>query len=120
MCVRDATPRDGSPPDWNSRPLLELTKFQRDLLFVVVSLEGTEPSGVRIKAELREAYGDEINTGRFYRNLHDLIEKNFVEASSVGGRENTYQIRSSARTQLQAHVAWEKRCLLRQNGGEEQ
>lgn len=100
------------------RPLLGLTRFQRDVLFVIVRLDGTNPSGVRIKAELREAYGGEINHGRLYQNLRELVEEEFVEKRPVDGRTNAYRVSPSARKRLQAHAAWEQRCLLGENGSD--
>lgn len=118
MSLRD-TPdeRDESSHDAadGSRPLSGLTWFQRDVLFVVARLDGTNPSGVRIETELQEAYGGEINSSRLYKNLHELVEEEFVEERPVDGRTNAYRVSSSARKRLHAHTAWEQGCLFGEN-----
>ena len=115
MSVNDTTTeRDESAHDaaTDPQPMLELTQFQRDALFVVARLDGTNPSGVRVKTELREAYSGEINHGRLYQNLRELVDEEFIEKRPVDGRTNAYRVSPSARKRLEAHAAWEQRCLL--------
>lgn len=94
------------------QPLSELTRFQCDVLFVVARLDGTNPSGVRIKTELREAYSGEINHGRLYQNLRELVDEELIEKRPVDGRTNAYRVSPLAHKRLEAHAAWEQRCLL--------
>lgn len=94
------------------QPLAELTGFQRDVLFVVINLGGTNPNGVHVKRELREAYGNEINHGRLYQNLRELVDEGFVEKRPVDGRTNAYRASAAAREYLEAHAAWSQWCLL--------
>lgn len=94
------------------QPLAGLTGFQRDLLFVVASLNGTNPDGVRIKRELRENYDEEINHGRLYQNLRELVDEGLIEKRPVDGRTNAYRASPAAREYLEAHAAWSEWCLL--------
>lgn len=121
MSVNDTTnERDESVHDAGDglRPLSGLTRFQRDVLFVVARLDGTNPSGVRIKTELREVYGGEINHGRLYQNLGELVEEGFIEKRPIDGRTNAYRVSPLARKRLQAHAAWEQECLLGEDGSD--
>ena len=62
-----------------------LTGFQRDILYVIVGLE--ELHGLAVKAELDDYYEQEINHGRLYPNLDDLVDKGLLEKeSSTNGR----------------------------------
>lgn len=100
-----------SLPD-EPQPLSRLTGFQRDVLFVLAHLDGTNPNGVAVKGELRECYGGAINHGRLYQNLRDLVEEGLVEKRPVDGRTNAYQLSASARECIEAHTAWETDCLV--------
>lgn len=115
MSMPDTTgDHDESAPDIpdEPQPLVDLTGFQRDVLFVIARLDGTNPNGVRIKQELREAYGDAINHGRLYQNLRELIDEGLVEKRPVDGRTNAYRVSGAAREYLQAHAAWSQWCLM--------
>lgn len=94
------------------RPLVDLTGFQRDVLFVLISLDGSNPSGTDVKDQLRETYGEAINHGRLYQNLRDLVDSGLVEKRPVDGRTNAYQVSPAARERLEAHTAWSECCLL--------
>lgn len=94
------------------QPLSDMTGFQRDVLFVIAHLNGENPNGVRIRRELREAYSDEINHGRLYQNLRELVNEGFVEKRPVDGRTNAYRVSTVTREYLQAHAAWVEWRLL--------
>jgi len=68
----------------------DLTAFQRDVLFVVAGRE--EPHGLGVKDELDDYYVEEINHGRLYPNLEDLVESGLVDKSEVDGRTNAYEL----------------------------
>jgi DNA-binding PadR family transcriptional regulator len=48
--------------------------------------------GLAIKRELEEYYGEEVNHGRLYPNLDDLVERGFVEKSELDKRTNQYEL----------------------------
>jgi DNA-binding PadR family transcriptional regulator len=65
----------------------ELTAFQRNILTVLAE----EPRyGLAIKRELEAYYGEEVNHGRLYPNLDDLVSMGFVEKSELDKRTNEY------------------------------
>ena len=63
----------------------DLTAFQRNILIIL----SKEPMyGLAIKRELEEYYGGEVNHGRLYPNLDELVELGFVEKSELDKRTN--------------------------------
>lgn len=67
----------------------ELTAFQKNILTVL----GEEARyGLAIKRELEEYYGQEVNHGRLYPNLDDLVNKGLVEKSELDKRTNEYAL----------------------------
>jgi Predicted transcriptional regulators len=68
----------------------ELTGFQRDLLYCVAALD--EPSGLEIGRELSEYSSTEVNHGRLYPNLNDLIREGLLSKEQKDGRTNLYAL----------------------------
>jgi DNA-binding PadR family transcriptional regulator len=67
----------------------DLTSFQKTILFVLTH----EPQyGLAIKRDLEEYYGEEVNHGRLYPNLDELVERGFVEKSELDKRTNQYEL----------------------------
>lgn len=87
----------------------DLTAFQRDLLYVIASLD--EPHGLEVKTELEEYYTREINHGRLYPNLNTLVDKGLVEKSQHDGRTNVYTLTQRSRDELTARREWENNYL---------
>jgi len=83
----------------------DLTAFQRDLLYVVAGLD--EPHGLAIKSELDEYYEDDINHGRLYPNLDELVEKGLVEKGEKDKRTNFYSMTRRGGRELEARREWE-------------
>jgi len=54
----------------------QLTAFQRDILYVIGDLG--DPHGLAIKNELEAYYKSEVNHGRLYPNLDQLVEQNLL------------------------------------------
>ena len=102
------------PPD--SEPLTGLTGFERNLLFAITRLDGTNPHGVAIKEELERHYDEEINRGRLYMNLRRLEEDGHVESVPLDGRTNVYRVTDRTRELLAAHREWERECLAAGRG----
>ncbi len=85
--------------------MYDLTGFQRDVLYVVAGLD--EPKGLAIKDELDDYYESEINHGRLYPNLDDLVEKGLLEKGSIDDRTNSYTLTQRGRRELEARREWE-------------
>lgn len=67
----------------------ELTAFQNNILVILAK----EPMyGLAIKRELEDYYGAEVNHGRLYPNLDELVELGLVEKSELDKRTNEYSL----------------------------
>jgi DNA-binding PadR family transcriptional regulator len=67
----------------------ELTAFQKNILTVLAE---TPRYGLAIKRELEAYYDEEVNHGRLYPNLDDLVSAGFVEKSALDKRTNEYAL----------------------------
>ena len=67
----------------------DLTAFQKNILTVLVE---EARYGLAIKLELEDYYGHEVNHGRLYPNLDDLVNKGLVEKSELDKRTNEYAL----------------------------
>jgi PadR family transcriptional regulator PadR len=68
----------------------DLTGFQRDILFVIAGNDN--PHGLAIKGELDNYYNEDINHGRLYPNLDDLVDMGLIEKGERDRRTNEYQL----------------------------
>jgi DNA-binding PadR family transcriptional regulator len=83
-----------------------LSAFQRDILHVVMELaESTEESyGLAIKRRLEGRYEDDVNHGRLYPNLDDLVSLGLIERGEIDKRTNRYTITSEAKEEVKHHL----------------
>lgn len=72
-----------------------LTGFQRDLLRAIAHNDGSR--GLLLKDKLQEMYGTEINHGRLYPNLDDLVEYGLIEKGTIDDRTNSYSLTEDGR-----------------------
>lgn len=67
----------------------DLTAFQQNILIILAE----EPRyGLAIKRKLEDYYDTEVNHGRLYPNLDDLVELGLVEKSELDKRTNQYEL----------------------------
>ena len=86
-----------------------LTAFQRNVLTVLA----TEPMyGLAVKRELEEYYGSEVNHGRLYPNLDELVELGFVEKSELDKRTNQYALTEEGADALFDDLEWKVSRML--------
>ena len=83
----------------------DLSGFQRDLLYTIAGYD--RPNGLTIKSELETYYDAEVNHGRLYPNLDDLVEKGLIEKGSKDRRTNYYVLTSRGRREIEARREWE-------------
>jgi DNA-binding PadR family transcriptional regulator len=83
----------------------DLTGFQRDLLVVISGLD--DPHGLAIKDELEQYYEGEVNHGRLYPNLDELVTKGLVEKGEKDRRTNVYYLTQRGERELDARQDWE-------------
>jgi DNA-binding PadR family transcriptional regulator len=81
----------------------ELTAFQQNIL-VILAEEARY--GLAIKRELEDYYDDEVNHGRLYPNLDDLVEMGLVEKSELDKRTNQYELTETGREAMLAQLQW--------------
>ena len=89
--------------------MYRLTGFQRDLLFVLTSLD--EPSGQEVKAELERSQERDVRHARLYANLDRLVERGLVEKTYSGGRTNWYATTADGRRAVESRFEWEESYL---------
>jgi Predicted transcriptional regulators len=87
----------------------DLTAFQRDLLYVIAGMD--EPHGLAIKEELENYYETDINHGRLYPNLDNVVEKGLIEKSEKDGRTNVYTVTQRGRREIDAREEWERQYV---------
>ncbi len=81
----------------------ELTAFQQNILVVLTE----EPMyGLAIKRSLEEYYDTEVNHGRLYPNLDDLVGMGLVEKSELDKRTNQYELTERGLEVVVERVGW--------------
>lgn len=80
-----------------------LTAFQQNILAVLSS----EPMyGLAVKRELEDYYGQEVNHGRLYPNLDDLVEMGLVAKSELDKRTNQYELTEAGLEAVVDQLHW--------------
>lgn len=85
--------------------MFELTEFKRDLLIIVSGL--VEPNGLEIKEELEDYYESEINHGRLYPNLDELVDKGLIDKEQKDERTNKYLLTDAGEEVIEERHEWE-------------
>lgn len=67
----------------------DLTLFQLNALAIAT---GSPKKGLTIKSELEELYGSEVNHGRLYPNLDEMVEKGLLGKRERDKRTNEYPV----------------------------
>ncbi|WP_066378815.1 PadR family transcriptional regulator [Halalkalicoccus paucihalophilus] len=81
----------------------DLTAFQHNILVILAE----EPMyGLAIKRELESYYGTEVNHGRLYPNLDDLVERGLVEKSELDKRTNQYELTADGYETVLGQLNW--------------
>lgn len=87
----------------------DLTAFQQNILVIL----GKEPMyGLAIKRELEAYYGAEVNHGRLYPNLDELVERGFIEKSELDKRTNQYALTDDGYGVIIGQLNWELSNLV--------
>jgi DNA-binding PadR family transcriptional regulator len=69
------------------------------------------PHGLAIKHELAEYYESDINHGRLYPNLDELVEKGLLEKGETDGRTNVYRLSQRGPRKLHARSDWKRQYI---------
>ncbi|GGL55348.1 PadR family transcriptional regulator [Halocalculus aciditolerans] len=81
----------------------QLTAFQKNILYVLAE---ESRYGLAIKRALEDYYGEEVNHGRLYPNLDDLIQKGYVEKRELDKRTNEYGLTDDGLDAVIDDLAW--------------
>ncbi|MFT4948702.1 MAG: DNA-binding PadR family transcriptional regulator [Natronomonas sp.] len=81
----------------------ELTAFQQNILTILAE---EARYGLAIKRELETYYDSEVNHGRLYPNLDDLVEMGLVEKSELDKRTNQYALTDEGYQALLDQLSW--------------
>lgn len=93
-----------SVPNGEERTAHDLTAFQQNILTIL----GEEPLyGLAIKRELEGYYGNEVNHGRLYPNLDELVERDLIAKSKRDKRTNEYELTDAGYELLLGELNWE-------------
>lgn len=85
--------------------MIELTGFQRDLLYALAGLK--RPSGTDIQEALEDYYGSTVISARVYQNLDRLANKGYAEKGESDSRRNHYELTSAGTKAITLRRAWE-------------
>jgi DNA-binding PadR family transcriptional regulator len=81
----------------------ELTAFQQNILTILAE---EARYGLAIKRELQTYYDDEVNHGRLYPNLDELVELGLVEKSELDKRTNEYALTDEGYQAVLDQLGW--------------
>ncbi|ERG87926.1 MAG: putative transcriptional regulator [halophilic archaeon J07HX5] len=82
----------------------ELSAFQQNILTILAE---EARYGLAIKRELESYYESEVNHGRLYPNLDDLVEMDLVEKSELDKRTNEYALTQDGYQALLDQLEWQ-------------
>lgn len=89
--------------------LSRLTGLQRDLMYIIASLN--QPSGQAVKERMEEEFGSGVTHGRLYPNLDTLVDEGFVTNVEVDQHANYYELSETGRQALIERRKWEDERL---------
>lgn len=92
-------------------PVLDLTGFQRDLIFTLARLSGTRPKGVTVRRTLDDVRDTSVSDARLYQNLRELHDAGLVAKRPIDGRTNAYRLPTTTARGMRAYVDWTESCL---------
>lgn len=89
--------------------MIELTGFQRDLLYALVGMD--RPNGIDVQEVLEDYYGSKVVAARVYQNLDRLTDKGFVEKGDADSRTNYYDLTTEGVAAIEERRNWEDEHL---------
>lgn len=85
----------------------EMTKFERDMIYVLAGLD--EPKGLAVKEELELYYNETVNHGRLYPNLDGLVEDGYVNKGEIDKRTNKYVLTEKGERAIERRETWQEK-----------
>jgi|GEM_PF-1794302 len=84
-------------------PLADLTAFQQELLLAMAPPDAPR-HGLGLKARVETVLGEEVNHGRLYPNLDELVDAGLVAKGEIDRRTNSYELTAAGERRLRADV----------------
>lgn len=81
----------------------DLTAFQQCILAILAE---EARYGLAVKRELESYYGSDVNHGRLYPNLDDLVELGLVEKGEIDKRTNEYRLTEKGYESILNQLSW--------------
>ena len=81
----------------------ELTAFQQNILTILAE---DARYGLAIKRDLETYYDSEVNHGRLYPNLDELVEMGLVQKSELDKRTNEYALTDDGYQAVLDQLGW--------------
>ena len=85
--------------------MYELSGFQRDMIYCIAALD--EPYGLEIGRELEEYSSTEVNHGRLYPNLNQLVDEGLLRKEQKDDRTNLYTLTPLGKELIVERRQWE-------------
>ena len=118
---RTATDQHSGIPARAGRGQRNLTRFQLDVLATIAGYtvgryqnsqyDAVHPHGLAIKQTLTSRYGTEVNHGRLYPNLDELVERGLVEKNEHDKRTNEYALTDDGWTVLRQRCQFIQKAI---------
>lgn len=82
---------------------VDLSAFQKEALLVIACLEDSDEDsyGLAIKRNIEERIRQEVNHGRLYPNLDELVELEIIKKAELDKRTNEYTLTNNGKELLQ-------------------
>lgn len=74
------------------------------MLYII--LDAGKPSGQEVNSIINEEYKNEVNHGRLYPNLDDLVEMGLIIKGDKDDRTNYYQITQKGKDKIVKRHHW--------------
>jgi DNA-binding PadR family transcriptional regulator len=95
----------------------ELSAFQQNILAILAE---DARYGLAIKRELEDYYEEDVNHGRLYPNLDDLVDLGLVEKGELDKRTNEYELTEEGYDALLEQLGWTFERMVSGNGSAEE
>ncbi|MFC6906742.1 helix-turn-helix transcriptional regulator [Halalkalicoccus tibetensis] len=73
---------------------------------ILIVLSENPQYGLAIKGELEDYYGNEVNHGRLYPNLDELVERDLIAKSELDKCTNQYELSNDGYDLLLGELNW--------------
>ena len=120
MSTDEFTHQSSTDTDQHTRPD---TLFQQRILFIISGFanqryetdaySNNDAYGLAIKEKLEQRMDEEVNHGRLYPNLDDLVEKGLITKDELDKRTNRYELTPAGRNYIRDELQWEAGCIGR-------